>query len=267
MNTNDPITTVAETKTYDLGLSYESCLLPKTPEPCMIVIIGASGDLTARKVIPSLYNLYLNQGLPDPFLIIGCARTEWNHDEFRSRMRTALEHRSDFNEANWQGIAARLFYQIIDYTEYSSFALLSEKLKEYDQTAGTHWNRIFYLSIPPTVYQSTARMLGEAGLAEEVPDGGGWSRIVVEKPFGRDLQTAMELDRAIHEHFREPQVYRIDHYLAKETVQNILMFRFANSIFEPVWNRRYIDYIRITTAESLGVEHRAGYYEQYLRLD
>jgi len=252
---------MAETKTSDLGLSFESCLLQKTPEPCLIVIIGASGDLAARKVIPSLYNLYLQGGLPDPFLIIGCARTPWSHDEFRNRMRTALEHRSDFSEIKWQGFSEALFYQPIDYTELSSFTLLAEKLKEYDQIKGTHWNRILYLSIPPTLYQSTARMLGEAGLAEEAPDGEGWSRIVVEKPFGRDLETAMELDRAIHEYFREPQIYRIDHYLAKETVQNILMFRFANSIFEPLWNRRYIDYISITAAESLGVEHRAGYYE------
>ncbi len=262
MNQDSESKIMAETRTSNLGLSFESCLWQKPPEPCLIVIIGASGDLSARKVIPSLYTLYLHGGLPDPFAIVGCARTHWSHDEFRNKMRTALEQESNFSQARWLRFSDALFYQPIDYADYSSFSLLSKKLKEYDQAGGTNWNRIFYLSIPPTIYHSTIRMLGQAGLAEEGTDGKSWSRIVVEKPFGRDLETAMELDRAIHEYFREPQVYRIDHYLAKETVQNILMFRFANSIFEPVWNRRYIDYIRITAAESLGVEHRAGYYEQ-----
>jgi glucose-6-phosphate 1-dehydrogenase len=177
-------------------------------------------------------------------------------------MQAALETSPDFDEAVWKPFSAALYYESVHYGDPSTFERLAEKLKEYDRSGGTQWNRIIYLSIPPTIYQPTVSMLGKAGLGVEEAEGKGWSRIVIEKPFGRDLDTAMELDKSIHEYFRESQIYRIDHYLAKETVQNILMFRFANAIFEPVWNRRYVDHIRITTSETLGVEHRAGYYEQ-----
>ncbi|MBU2497763.1 MAG: glucose-6-phosphate dehydrogenase, partial [Proteobacteria bacterium] len=166
------------------------------------------------------------------------------------------------DQKKWEGFGSTLFYRAIEYDDLSSFEGLAAAIKQLDKEYGTGGNRIFYLAIPPTLYATTAQMLGGAGLSAEGRDGMGWSRIIVEKPFGRDLETAVALDRTLHEHFHEHQIFRIDHYLAKETVQNILMFRFANAIFEPIWNRRYIDYINITAAESLGVEHRAGYYEE-----
>jgi glucose-6-phosphate 1-dehydrogenase len=224
----------------------------------MIVIIGASGDLTARKIVPALFNLYLNDGLPDPFLVVGCARTKLSDQEFRDKMKSALLIAGTLDVSKWDSFAQLLHYQHIDYKELSSFSTLSGSLRELDKKHGTGGNRVFYLAIPPSLYKSTAQMIGMAGLSIEGEKKNGWSRIVVEKPFGRDLDSAIELDRSLHEHFQEHQIFRIDHYLAKETVQNILMFRFANSIFEPIWNRRYIDHVSITAAETLGVEHRTA---------
>jgi glucose-6-phosphate 1-dehydrogenase len=184
-------------------------------------------------------------------------------EAFRERMRQAVEAAGLLrDEAAWKDFSVRLHYRAVHYDDPESFHGLAEELAGLDRESGTGGNRIFYLAVPPTLYRSTARMLGLAGLSRQGEEGRGWSRIVVEKPFGRDLETAVDLDRVIHEHFEEHQIFRIDHYLAKETVQNILMFRFANAIFEPMWNRRYIDHIRITAAETLGVEHRAGYYDQ-----
>ena len=168
----------------------------------------------------------------------------------------------NLDEARWNAFAANLFYHDIEYDEPQSFERFARFLWDLDKTKGTKGNRIFYLAIPPTLYETTAQMLGQSGLSAEKQEGLGWSRIVVEKPFGRDLETAISLDRRLHTHFQEHQIFRIDHYLAKETVQNILMFRFANAIFEPIWNRTYIDSVTITAAETLGVEHRAGYYEE-----
>ena len=253
---------MAETKTPDLGIPYESCVMEGIPDPCMVVIVGASGDLTARKIIPALFDLFLTGGLPDPFLVVGCARTQLNHEEFRDKMKSALKTANILDDQKWQDFSKSLYYQAIDYGELPSFKALARSLGELDKKHGTGWNRVFYLAIPPSLYQSTAQMLGKAGLSGESEKGNSWARIVVEKPFGRNLDTAIDLDRSLHEHFQEHQIFRIDHYLAKETVQNILMFRFANSIFEPIWDRRYIDHVSITAAETLGVEHRAGYYEQ-----
>jgi glucose-6-phosphate 1-dehydrogenase len=162
----------------------------------------------------------------------------------------------------WEGFAAALHYRTLAYDDLSSFMSLAESLGQLDPDRQTGGNRIYYLAIPPSLYGETATMLGRAGLAREAEDHQGWSRIVVEKPFGRDLPSAITLDRTLHAHFKEHQIFRIDHYLAKETVQNILIFRFANAIFEPIWNRRYVDYVRVMATETLGVEHRAGYYEQ-----
>jgi len=250
---------VIEGVAEDLEVPKGSCILEGRLEPCSLVIIGASGDLTARKLIPSLFNLFLNQGLPDPFLIVGCGRTRIGDDEFRDRMKSALAETDPVDEEKWRSFASRLFYRLLEYEDQPSYVHLAEHLRVLDAEHGTGENRIFYLAIPPTLYETTARMLGRVGLSGERK---GWSRIVVEKPFGRDLDTAVALDKVLHEHFQEPQIFRIDHYLAKETVQNILMFRFANAIFEPIWNRRYIDHVSITAAETLGVEHRAGYYER-----
>ena len=231
--------TMAETTTPDLEIPFESCLIEGNPDPCMIVVVGASGDLTARKIVPALFNLYLNDGLSDPFLVVGCARTKLSNQGFRDKMKKALKTANILDDQKWQDFSKSLYYQAIDYGELPSFKALASTLRKLDKKSGTNWNRVFYLAIPPSLYKSTAQMLGKAGLSTE--DENGWARIVVEKPFGRDLDTAIDLDRSLHEHFQEHQIFRIDHYLAKETVQNILMFRFANAIFEPIWNRRYID--------------------------
>jgi len=253
---------MATTGAQDMGLSFDSCVAEDHPDPCMIVIVGASGDLTARKIVPALFSLYVDGGLPDPFIVVGCARTNMGDKDFREKMKKALHDSNRLDKAKWPAFSLLLYYRSVDYEDLSSFRVLAESLKELDKRHGIGGNRIFYLAIPPSLYKSTAQMLGKAGLSTGGPKENSWSRIVVEKPFGRDLDTASDLDRSLHEYFQEDQIFRIDHYLAKETVQNILMFRFANAIFEPIWNRRYIDHIHIAAAETLGVEHRAGYYEQ-----
>jgi glucose-6-phosphate 1-dehydrogenase len=177
-------------------------------------------------------------------------------------MKQAIAKEGRLDLGRWDGFAAKLFYQPVTYDSLESCQELAGYLHDLDQEQNTGGNRIFYLAVPPTLYPVIAKKIGEVGLAKEGKEGNGWARIVVEKPFGRDLQTALDLDKVLHKSFRENQIFRIDHYLAKETVQNILMFRFANTIFEPIWNRNYIDYVGILAAENLGVENRAGYYEQ-----
>jgi glucose-6-phosphate 1-dehydrogenase len=259
---NNSSETIVEGVAEELESSQEMGPFEGAMDPCTLVIIGASGDLTQRKLLPALFDLYLNRGLPEPFLIVGSARTRWSDEEFRSHTRSVLRG-GEKNETEKAGaFASLLCYCPIEYDDPSSFERLAGRLRELDKKHKTEGNRIFYLAIPPMLYEKTAQMLGKAGLAGEQSRSRGWSRIVVEKPFGRDLRTAMALDRTLHEHFREHQIFRIDHYLAKETVQNVLMLRFANAIFEPLWNRNYIDSISITAAESIGVENRAGYYEQ-----
>jgi glucose-6-phosphate 1-dehydrogenase len=261
MQTNDDSRILASVTAPDLGIDSGECQATPRSEPCIIVIMGATGDLTARKLIPALFNLYLNGGLPESFQIVGCGRTKSDSAEFRKKMETALEASPMKEPAMWQDFAPALHYQIIDYENPDSYNGLAESLRNLDRKNNTRGNRIFYIALPPILYKTVARMIGRAGLSAEMTDGNGWSRIVVEKPFGTDLQTAVELDRSLHEYFKEHQVFRIDHYLAKETVQNVLMFRFANALFEPIWNRRYVDHVSITANETLGVEHRAGYYE------
>lgn len=251
--------TSTTTRTPDLKIPYSACLLEQTPDPCAIVIVGASGDLTSRKLIPALFNLHQTGALPEPFFILGCARTPLNSARFREKMKDGLREKGAVDPPAWQAFSACLQYQTIDYEDPSTFTRLGETLEALEGRFPVGGNRVFYLSIPPALYPATVEMLGKAGLAAEGKPG--WVRIVVEKPFGRDLASAKELDRTLHAHFREHQIFRIDHYLAKETVQNILMFRFANAIFEPLWNRQYIAGVHITAAETLGVAHRAGYYE------
>lgn len=245
----------------DLGLEYEECLAPERSDPCTIVIMGATGDLTARKLIPALYNLYLNNGLPDPFVIVGCGRTQLDTGGFRDKMEDALRRAGRLDTSTWTKFSKAIHYQAIEYEQLESYQNLAQTLKDLDSQFNTRGNRIFYIALPPVLYQSVARLLGQAELSTERTNANGWSRIVIEKPFGTNLDTARELDHGLHVYFNEHQIFRIDHYLAKETVQNILMFRFANSIFEPIWNRRYVDYVYIKATETLGVEHRAGYYE------
>jgi len=248
--------------TPNLEIEPGECVAPEEIDPCIIVILGASGDLTARKLIPALFNLYLNDGLPQPFQIVGCGRTEWDDLEFRNAMQTAVQANSQPDPSKWPSFADALHYRVIDYEDLESYRRLAAELSDIDRKNNTLGNRIFYIALPPALYHSAAEMIGRAGLSAKMGHHNGWSRIVVEKPFGTDLQTAQELDRRLHEHFNENQIFRIDHYLAKETVQNVLMFRFANSLFEPIWNRRYVDHVGITAIETLGVEHRAGYYER-----
>jgi glucose-6-phosphate 1-dehydrogenase len=254
--------TIVESKAPDLGIPPEACLVEGSLDPCTIVIFGASGDLTARKLLPALYDLFLDKALPTPFLIVGCARTKWTRRDFQARMEEAIREAGNIDMSRWPAFAASLYYTPIEYDSLPSFVELADSLRDLNKKHSIGGNRIFYLAIPPSRYKSAAEMIGRAGLSVERSDGNGWSRIVVEKPFGRDLKTAVDLDQTLHESFQEHQIYRIDHYLAKETVQNILIFRFANAIFEPIWNRAYIDYVGIIAAETIGVEHRAGYYEQ-----
>lgn len=261
-NQDSERTALASVSTHDLGIDPAECVAPGQTDPCTIVIAGATGDLTARKLIPALFHLYLNEGLPQPFQIVGCGRTEIDDIEFRNRMENALKSTELWDQTGWQAFSSALHYRSIDYEDLSSYRILADSLRDLDLTHQTLGNRIFYIALPPVLYKTVAQMIGRAGLSEELTSGTGWSRIVVEKPFGINLETAMDLDRSLHEHFNENQIFRIDHYLAKETVQNVLMFRFANSLFEPIWNRRYIDHVSITAIETLGVEHRAGYYER-----
>ena len=240
----------------------DECRIVQRSDPSTIVILGATGDLTSRKLIPALFNLYLNDGMPESFAIVGCGRTELNDKDFRKKIKNALMMEISLDSAKWLSFAESLYYHSIAYDDLPSFEKLAESLKHIDHKHKTRGNRIFYLALPPSLYKPVAQLLGKTDLGREGENGNGWSRLIVEKPFGRDLTTAIDLDRGIHEYFREHQIFRIDHYLAKETVQNVLMFRFANAIFEPVWNRRYIDHVSITATETLGVEHRAGYYEQ-----
>ncbi len=233
----------------------------EVPAPFGLVVFGASGDLTRRKIVPAVYRLFDNNLLPEGFFVLGAARTRMTDEEFRQSLRDAIKESmpESFSDESWERFARRVCYRRIEYSDAGTFGAVKQSLAPLEKEHRTGGNRIFYCAIPPALYEEVILNMGEAGLAEETA---GFSHIVVEKPFGRDTRSAMRLNDALRKHFAESQIYRIDHYLAKETVQNILIFRFANSIFEPLWNRRYIDHVQITVAETLGVEHRAGYYEQ-----
>jgi glucose-6-phosphate 1-dehydrogenase len=229
--------------------------------PCAIVIFGANGDLTKRKLLPALYRLSSDGRLPPAFAIIGNSRTAMSDDEFRQKMREAVEQFQEdapFDAGLWDGFASSLFYVAGDLKDEKMYKLLGEKLAAVEQSHRTAGNVLFYLSTQPSYYSPVVECLGKAGLQH----GNGWRRVVVEKPFGHDLATARELNRDIQRVFPERDVYRIDHYLGKETVQNILAFRLGNGIFEPLWNRRYINNVQITAAESIGVEGRGAYYQE-----
>ncbi|MFH2121994.1 MAG: glucose-6-phosphate dehydrogenase [Pseudomonadota bacterium] len=238
------------------------CLSVGELAPCAIVIFGASGDLTARKLIPALYRMFLSNSLPDPISIIGCARTDYNHDTFRVFLQNACASDPILDMTRWHEFADKIHYSPLNYDSLPDFLKLGSLLETLDQQRVTKGNRLFDLALPPSLYEAVVTKIGEAGLAGQFDKGRGWTRIVIEKPFGRDLDSSLALDQTLHQHFQEKQIFRIDHYLAKETVQNILTFRFANTIFEPIWNRGYIESVGIIAAEELGVEHRAGYYEQ-----
>jgi len=236
--------------------------LPRAPEPGVMVIFGASGDLTARKLVPALYDLAAARRLPMEFAVVGISRTEMGHDEFRQRLREALdEHRSGrVSEDVWESFSKGLFYLAGDSKKSETYEELKGFLKEMDEERGTGGNRIFYLSSSPSLFPVIVERLGEAGMNQE--EDGCYSRLVVEKPFGRDLGSARELNGDIRRYFEETQIYRIDHYLGKDTVQNILALRFSNGIFEPVWNQHYVDHVQITVAEDIGVGSRGAFYEE-----
>lgn len=246
-------------QTKVIPLEEQGCSID-VPAPCSVVIFGASGDLTKRKIIPSLYRLFTSNLLPEPFFVIGAARSVMNDSDFRNSMEEAVKSESrDFSESSWQTFSEMLYYTALEYDLQDSYAGLRDKLLDLEKKHDTEGNRVYYLATPPLVYEAVIENLGKAGLSSE---NGGHRHIVIEKPIGSDLESARHLNRTLEKSFAESQIYRMDHYLAKETVQNILMFRFANSLFEPIWNRRYIDHVQITVSEALGVEHRAGYYEK-----
>jgi glucose-6-phosphate 1-dehydrogenase len=229
--------------------------------PCSLVIFGANGDLAKRKLLPALYRIHYEGRLPPSFAVIGNSRTEMTDAQFREKMRESVSRfleDSPFETGVWESFAQNLYYVAGDLADAGFYARLAAKLEAVDVSHRTAGNVLFYLSTQPSYYAVTVHGLGVAGLHR----GDGWRRLVVEKPFGHDLGSARELDRKIHDVFPEPEIYRIDHYLGKETVQNILAFRFGNGIFEPLWNRRYITYVQITAAESIGVEGRGAYYQE-----
>ncbi|WP_394750620.1 glucose-6-phosphate dehydrogenase [Spongiimicrobium salis] len=229
----------------------------------ILVIFGASGDLTARKLIPSLFNLYRGKHLSKNFVVLGVSRSDMTDLEFRKRVVLESKHLKEKITVEdyglLEGFAENIFYQDLGNTYDTDYSKISDRISELNLQYDTDNNCIFYLSTPPSLYESIAKNLADQGLNEEHL---GWKRIIVEKPFGYSLETAKQLNIGLQRYFKETQIYRIDHYLGKETVQNLLVTRFSNSIFEPLWNRNYIDRIEITNAESGGVEKRGGYYDK-----
>ena len=222
-----------------------------------IVIFGASGDLTHRKLIPALYNLF-KFGRLNQFSVLGVARTELNDDTFREKMREALLQTEETTPETLEEFCNHLYYQAVNTSDAADYGKLVPRLEELHTKYQTNGNTLYYMSTPPSLYGVIPECLAAHGLNTEED---GWKRIIVEKPFGYDEKTAQELDVQIHRFFEEHQIYRIDHYLGKETVQNLLVLRFSNGLFEPLWNRNYIDYVEITGAEVIGVEERGGYYD------
>jgi glucose-6-phosphate 1-dehydrogenase len=231
-------------------------------DPCVMVIFGASGDLTKRKLIPALYNLAKENLLSRQFAVVGMARRPMTNESFREKLTQEMKEfaTGPVDPDLWQWFAKRLYYLQGDAQDPQSLICLKELLAEVDKTHGTPGNYFYYLATAPGIFASVIKNLGAVGLTQE--ENGRWRRVIIEKPFGYDYDSARALNQEIRQILHENQIYRIDHYLGKETVQNILVFRFANGIFEPVWNRRYIDHVQITVSETVGVEERGSYYDQ-----
>jgi len=230
--------------------------------PCAIVIIGAAGDLTKRKLVPALYNLVREGLLADEFAVVGFARAPLGADGFRARLEQDMKQfaTAPLTTDSWSWLKQRVEYCQADFNEAGAMEELAGRLGRVDAERGTRGNALFYLATAPEYFAEVVRKLAQAGLTRE--KDGSWRRVIVEKPFGRDLESARQLNRELRQLLDERQIYRIDHYLGKETVQNLLVFRFANGIFEPIWNRRYVDHVQITVAETVGVETRGNYYDR-----
>jgi len=242
----------------------EGLRLERMPDPCVVVLFGGTGDLSARKVVPALYQLWRTNLLPHEFVVLALGRREMDDDDYRAEVRTALERFSrvqPLDETVATAFIERILYQRLDFDDAGAFDALATRLTGIDEEHATGGNRLFYLATQPSAFSEIVAQLGRVGLDHET-HGGGWRRIVIEKPFGHDLDSARRLNRDVGKVFRESQIYRIDHYLGKETVRNLLVFRFGNGIFEPIWNRRHIDHVQITVAESIGVEGRGAFYEE-----
>ena len=232
---------------------------PKLADPCIMVIFGAAGDLTKRLLMPALYNLVHGKLLAEKFAIVGFARAQMSSEDFRTKLSQEIqEFVPDLDSATWDNLVQRIHYVAGNFDDANAYQQLSDQLKDLDQQYETHGNYLFYLATASSFFCPIVHQLGAIGLAKEET---GWRRVVIEKPFGHDLESAQTLDRNLAQVLQEDQIYRIDHYLGKETVQNILMFRFGNGLLEPAWNRNYIDHIQITVAETVGVEGRGNFYE------
>src|SRR6266704_2214449 len=240
----------------------EGISIRAVPQPCTIVIFGATGDLTHRKLIPALYNLAADGDLPPSVAIVGFARREKSDEEFRRDLEEATRKfsRQVVRDEIWKTFAQSIFYHQSEFDDESGYKRLAKRLDEIDKNYGTRGNRLFYFAAAPDQFEPILKHLKAAGLNETCQ--GSWARVIVEKPFGTDLASARELNRIVRSSFTEEQTYRIDHFLGKETAQNILVLRFANAIFAPLWNTHYVDQVQITAAETLGVETRAGFYER-----
>jgi glucose-6-phosphate 1-dehydrogenase len=234
---------------------------PVTYPPCVVVIFGGAGDLSHRKLLPALYNLFVDGELPEKLAIVGFSIEDLDDDKYRAFARDGVEKysRRKPDDEHWSGLAQRLHFVRGSFTESGDYERLKQRLSELDAEVGAGGNRIFYFAIPPGFIEKCSEGLSAAGMVAS--DGGGFTRVVIEKPIGHDLASANDINERVARHFREDQIFRIDHYLGKETVENLMVLRFANAIFEPLWNSRFIDHVQITVAESEGVGSRAGYYE------
>jgi glucose-6-phosphate 1-dehydrogenase len=261
----EAVSTPAQANPLREGLRHE-----RIAEPCTMIICGATGDLTERKLAPALYNCFLDGFLPPEFTGVGFARRDWTDDQFRDHLLAGINKYSRNHPVKpeiWDSIAPTIEYHRGDFNDPTAYVELAKRLDRIDRDRGTAGNRLFYLAVPPSLYPEIVSHLNHAGLAASgdarvTGSKRGWTRVIVEKPFGYDLESARTLNRVIADVFAEDQIYRIDHYLGKETVQNLSVFRFGNGLFEPIWNRRYIDSVQITVAETVGVEGRGEFYDQ-----
>ena len=248
---------VIQTETQENPL-LEGLELRRRPEPCVLTIFGASGDLTRRKIFPALYALAYRELLPEQFAVLGVARSEMESDQFVASMEQGVREfaRDEFKQEPWDFLAERTRYLATEFADEEGENRVADCLGQLDDELGTRGNRVYYLAVPPDAMPKLVEELGQRRTTT------GWTRLIVEKPFGHDLESARQLNELLRRFFTEDEIFRIDHYLGKDTVQNLLALRFANGIFEPVWNRQFIDHVQITVAESIGIENRAAFYER-----